>query len=100
VALGFTAAGGASFNLSNKLSLFGELVYNGINYAPKKGEYKEWTVNGEDQLATATTKEKEWTFEKKYDTEENIPESSPDKVRKASFTFSNVELNIGIKLKL
>ena len=98
--LGFTAAGGASFSLGEKLDFFAELVFNGITYAPSKGKLKEWTIDGVDQLPTATTKEKEWTFEKEFDANENIPDGSPDKVAKASYNFSNVELNIGIKLKL
>jgi hypothetical protein len=100
VSLGFTAAAGFDYNLSEKLALYGELVFNGITYAPSKGKYKEWTVDGVDQMPTATTKEKEWTFEKKYDAEEDIPDSSPDKQPKMSLNFSNVELNIGIKFKL
>jgi len=100
IACGFTAAAGASLNLSEKLDFYAELVFNGISYAPSKGKYKEWTENGVDKLATATTKEKEWTYEKKFDANEDIPDGSPDKQPKMSYYFSNVELNIGIKLKL
>jgi hypothetical protein len=100
VAFGFTAAGGVAFNLSEKLDFFAEIVFNGITYAPSKGKYKEWTVDGDDQLAKADTRDKEWTFEKKYDADETIPTTSPDKYPKMSVNFSNVELNIGIKLKL
>jgi opacity protein-like surface antigen len=100
VALGFTAAAGVSMNLSEKLSFFGELVFNGITYAPSKGEVTEWTVDGVDQLPDATTNEKEWTYEKEYDADEEIPDGSPDKLPKTSSNFSNVELNIGIILKL
>jgi hypothetical protein len=98
--LGFTAAAGASFSLGEKLDFFAELVFNGITYAPSKGELKEWTIDGADQLPSATTKEKEWTFEKEFDADAEIPDGSPDKVAKVSYNFSNVELNIGIKLKL
>jgi len=100
VALGFTAAGGIDFNLSEKLAFFGEIVFNGITYAPAKGKYTKYTVDGVDKLATMTTRDKEWTFEKKYDADEVIPEGSPDKKPKQSVNFSNVELNIGIKFKL
>jgi hypothetical protein len=100
VAIGFTAAGGVDYNLGEKLGLYAELVFNGITYAPKKGKYKEWTEDGVDVLGSKTTKEKEWTFEKKYDIDENIPDGSPDKQPKMSLNFSNVLLNIGIKFKL
>jgi len=100
IALGFTAAAGVAFILSDKLDFFAELVFNGITYAPSKGKLKEWTIDGADQLPGATTKEKEWTYEKKFDADEDIPEGSPDKEPKMSMNFSNVEVNIGIKLKL
>jgi hypothetical protein len=100
IAAGFTAAGGVAFNLGEKLDFFTELVFNGITYAPSKGKYKEWTVDGVDVLASATTKQKEWTYEKKYNESEVIPNGNPDKQPKMSINFSNVELNIGIKLKL
>lgn len=100
IALGFTAAGGIDFNLSEKLAFFGEFVFNGITYAPAKGKFTKYTVDGVDKLATMTTRDKEWTFEKKYDAAEVIPEGSPAKQPKMSVNFSNVELNIGIKFKL
>jgi opacity protein-like surface antigen len=100
LALGFTAAAGAAFNLNEKLAFFGEVVFNGITYAPAKGKYTEWTEDGVDQLATATTKDKEWTFERKFDADETIPDGSPDKQPKMSLNFSNVALNVGIKFKL
>ena len=73
------------------------MVFNGITYAPSKGKVKEWTIDGVDRLATATTKQKEWTYEKKYDESENIPDGNPGKRPRESLNFSNVELNIGIK---
>ena len=99
IALGFTAAGGIDFNLSEKLAFFGEIVFNGITYAPAKGKFTKCTVDGVDKLPTLTTRDKEWTFEKKYDADEVIPEGSPDKKPITSVNFSNVELNIGIKFK-
>jgi opacity protein-like surface antigen len=100
VALGFTAAGGVMFNLSDNLSLYGELVYNGITYAPSKGVYKTYTVNGTDRLGDMTTKEKEIDFVKKYDANEEIPDGSPSKEAKVSFQFSDVLLNVGVVIKL
>ena len=100
VAMGFTAACGAAFNLNEKLAFFGEIVFNGISYAPSKGKIMTWTEDGVDQLATAVTKDKEWTFEKKFNHDEVIPDGSPDKQPKMSFNFSNVELNVGIKFNL
>jgi hypothetical protein len=100
VALGFTGAAGADIMLGEKFAFFAELVFNGITYAPSKGELKVWKKDGVDELPDTKTKNKEWTYEKKYNAAEEIPDSSPNKLRKESFNFSNVELNIGIKMKL
>ncbi|MEI7663617.1 MAG: hypothetical protein WCK34_15520 [Bacteroidota bacterium] len=100
LAVGFTAAGGADFNLGKRIAIYAELVYNGITYAPSKGKYTEMTINGVDKLPSATTKQKEWTFEKEFNSNETIPDGSPNKQAKISFNFSNVELNAGIKIKL
>ncbi len=100
IAIGFTTAAGIEFNFSEKFSFFGEFVFNGITYAPAKGKYTKNSVDGVDQLAIMTTNQKQWTYEKKFDTGETIPDGSPDKFPKQSFNFSNVELNIGVKFKL
>ncbi len=98
--LGVTGAMGVEMALGDKLGLYAEVVYNGITYAPKKGKIKESTVNGVDVLDKMDTKDKEWTYEKKLDGNEVIPKTEPDKLPKTSFNFSNVALNLGIKLKL
>jgi hypothetical protein len=100
LAVGFTAAGGATFKLSDKLALYGEFVFNGITYAPSKGIYKEYTIDGVDQLGDMTTNQKETIYVKKYDADETIADSDPDKAPKVSLNFSNVELNIGVIIKL
>ncbi len=100
IAAGFTAAGGVDYHLSGKMVLYAEMVFNGITYAPTKGKVTEATADGVDQLPTYTTRDKEWTYEKTYDTKANIPIGSADKRNKVSYNFSNVELNIGIKLNL
>ncbi|MFZ4521165.1 MAG: outer membrane beta-barrel protein [Bacteroidales bacterium] len=99
VALGFTAAAGAEYQLGEKLGLFAELVYNGITYSPSKGKYKTYTLDGDDILSGATTRDKEWTYEKKFDSKEVTPYDSPSILPKMTLEFSNVELNIGVKVK-
>lgn len=100
VAVGFTAAAGAIYQLSERINLFAELIFNGITYSPTKGKVKTWTVDGIDQLPYKTTKEKEWTYEKKYNSDEVIPDTSPDKKDKDTYEFSDVLLNIGIRINL
>lgn len=98
--LGITGAMGVEMALGEKLGLYAEVVYNGITYSPRKGIIKEASVNGVDILDKMDTKDKEWTYEKKMDGNEVIPDTEPDKLPKISLNFSNVALNLGIKLKL
>jgi hypothetical protein len=99
IALGYSVAGGVSFNLGEKLAFYGELVFNGLTWAPSKGKYTAYTEDGIDRLPSMTTKEKEWTFEKKFDAAEEIPDGSPDKMPKNSVNLSNAGINIGIKFR-
>jgi opacity protein-like surface antigen len=99
VALGFAGAVGVDFNLNKNLGLYAEITYTGLNYSPRKGKITVWTVDGVDQLPSKTTKEKEFEFVKKLDTDISIPDSEPDKALKESFPLSNVGINIGVKFK-
>jgi hypothetical protein len=97
VPLGFEAAIGVRYNLSNHFSLFSEFDCNGINYTPKKYKLTKYSVNGVDELSTLTTKQKNIDFVKTYDAMQTIPDDSPDKQLKLSFPFSNFELNVGAR---
>ena len=99
VALGCAAALGVDFVLSEMVSLYAEIDLNALNYAPTKGKYKEWTIDGVDQLPDATTKEKEWEYVKELDYDEDIPDGSPDKYLKESAVLTNVGINFGVKFK-
>jgi hypothetical protein len=96
IPLGFNAALGVNYSLSEKVRLYAELNCNGLNYSPKKYEMTLYTENGEDQLGNLTTNQKEIEFVRKYDALEPIPSTSPAKELRESFPFSNFELDIGV----
>ena len=56
-------------------------------------------MDGVDKLPDATTKQKEWKYEKTHDTQVSIPDSDPDQVPKQSATLTNVGISIGVKYK-
>ncbi len=99
VPLGYSAAVGVKYNLTDHLSLFGEFDCNGINYTPKKYKLTKYSVNGVDQFSSLTLKQKEIDFVKSFDANQNIPDDSPSKQLKHSFPFSNFEINIGASWK-
>jgi hypothetical protein len=96
IPLGFNAALGVNYTLSDRIKLYAEINCNGINFTPKKYELTLYTQNGADQLGSLSTNQKETEFVNKYDAMEEIPSTSPDKQLKESFPFSNVELAVGV----
>lgn len=99
VALGYSVAVGADYNLSEKLSLYAEIVMNGLTYAPTKGKYDEWTINGIDQIPIRPTIDKEWEYKKECDNMAVIDPGSPNQYPKQSYTLTNVGINIGVKFR-
>ncbi len=53
--LGFIGAVGYQFELSDKLSIFGEIEYVGLSIKRKSAELTVFDINGTDQLANYTT---------------------------------------------
>jgi hypothetical protein len=101
VALGFMGAVGAKFPLSNNMRLFAEINTINLSYAPKKGELKESTVNGEDRLPDLSTREKEIEFVDQitYDYEGgNQSDSDPTQILKQKFPLGSVGINLGLEI--
>jgi hypothetical protein len=98
-AIGLTSALGLMYDLSSKLSLFGELNMVNLSYAPTKGEYTEATYNGIDELPGMTTRERSSDFLNKY-TYTNPPlDSQPKQELKEKLPFGSLGLNIGLCFK-
>jgi hypothetical protein len=91
---------GASFNLSDKMSLFGELNMINLSSAPTKSEITEETYNGTDVLPNLTTAEKETEYVDSYtySTTTPAPDSEPAKALKQKYPFGSFGLNIGLKI--
>ena len=98
--LGVMVAAGLEFFLGNNLSLFGELDFSQISYAPRKGKFTKFDIDGEDQLSDLTTSEKEMEFVKKLDHNDPQPDYEPTKTLRSNFPFSHIGLNIGVKITL
>ena len=98
IAVGAQAAVGAELPLGKLLSLFGEVNFNAISWAPTKGKLLKDNYNGVDQLPNETTKEKTWIYVKNTDSSEIIPDSDPNKYTMINYSFSNVGLIVGVKV--
>jgi hypothetical protein len=99
-AFGVNSSIGALFNLSDKMSFFGEINMVNMSYAPTKGIVTEASYNGADLLPDMTTNEKETEYVKTYTQNSNNPpsDSEPDKQLKEKLPFGSLGINFGLKI--
>jgi hypothetical protein len=102
MALGLTAAIGATYSLNDKMSLFGELNMVNLSYAPKQGEITEATYNGIDELPNMTTSDKKIDFVDSYTEqfETNPPDSEPTQMLKYKLPYGSFGINFGVRFAL
>jgi hypothetical protein len=100
VPIGFDIRAGVDYKISKTIGLFADLNFTGLNYTPKKYSVRTYTVNGEDEFSTLTTRQKETIFVKSFDAAETIPADSPNKQLKESFPFTGIGIDVGVKFNL
>lgn len=101
LAVGVNAGVGVSYQLSERISIVGELNTINLSYSPTKGKMTEYTLNGEDYLPDISLFMKETEFVNSIDSEEYTPdETKPTKALKQAYPFSSIGFNIGIRINL
>jgi opacity protein-like surface antigen len=93
--IGFNAASGLMFNISDNFGLFGELNLTSLTYSPTKGTIKKAILNGINQLPQIPENEKNIKFLDEYTTSNTIDRSN--EVRRFALPFGSLALNIGAK---
>jgi opacity protein-like surface antigen len=76
--LGFTSALGASYKLGKNISAFAELEYRNFTVHGKTKETTEFTINGNDALATRTTAQIHTNYRDRLDVNSNNPLFNPN----------------------
>jgi opacity protein-like surface antigen len=76
--VGFLAALGTSYKLGKNISVFGELEYRNFTVHGKTKETTEFTVNGNDALATRTTAQRYTNYVDRLDVNSNNPLFNPN----------------------
>ena len=100
LAVGFQSALGLSYNVNEKIAIFGELNLVNLSYAPSKRSLTTDTKNGVDKLPTRSIKETQTEYVDSYNTSEAIPATSSNKDLKRYFAFSSFGINFGLKYSL
>lgn len=102
ISMGAYTAIGFQKTIAPKLSVFGEVALNLLQFTPTKSEKTKWTQNGIDVLPTKTTNEKETVYEDSYTTtfgsggSSNPDPASPDKGIKQGLNFSSIGVKVGV----
>lgn len=100
LSLGFSGALGATYPLSDKLSLYGELGFMSQAWAPKKRIVTTYEVNGVDRLSVMAKRDAETEFVDSYDPSVSISPSEPDQSLKIYLPYSSWGVNVGIHYTL
>lgn len=100
IAIGAQAAMGIEYPLGKLLSLFGEVNLNGISWAPEKGKFTQYSVNGVDELGNMPEIGKSWNYEEKIDLGDPFSLDQPGKRESINYSFANVGLIVGVKINI
>ena len=100
VAFGFSAAVGADFTFSDKVSIYGELGTISQGWAPKKSVRTTYEINGEDRFATLDQKDKEVDFVDSYNPNIAPVPTESTKSLKVHLPFSSWGINIGVHINI
>lgn len=100
VALGFNAALGCTFTVSDNISIFAEFNLLNMSYSPDQSEIIESTSQGKSLLPDYSIKDKLTNYYETLATTSlsPIPDTEPNQKLKQSYTFGSIGLNIGVKI--
>ena len=100
LSMGMSSALGASFALSDNLSLFAEFQVMTLAHAPAKAHVVKYEVNGSDQLGNLKVEDREFVFVSKYSEDESAdhPDDQPTQLLKFRFPMSNMGLHVGVRM--
>lgn len=100
IALGINSALGISYEINDRISVFGEIQNISLNYTPKQAEIIKSSENGVDNLSSLKTNERKTEFTDSYTTDWSKPkdENSPSKEIAPNIPFNNIGINIGMHI--
>lgn len=99
LALGYVAAGGVSFKISNLISLYAELQFTHATWSPSHSEIIKYMVDGVDKLSTLSPYEKQVDFVFTKSLNEPKDYSQPRQELRITMPFSTLAGNFGVTFK-
>jgi len=103
ISVGLRGAVGVSVVLNQKVSLFSEITFTGMNYYPKESEITRYTVNGEDRLHLLTPNIRKTMYVDKVETDsDNATDdlTTPGNSVRFPVAMSSLSANVGVLINL
>lgn len=103
IALGLRGTAGVEMQLNEKISVFTEVIFLGMQYAPKEKEMLRYEMNGEDQIPLWTIRQRKVVFVDEINFDTRNTASSPDQPYeslKTHFGMSSISAITGLKIAL
>jgi len=94
--VGFTAAFGLSFRVSQTIAITGELNGQMISLPVHKGHYTKYQLNGANMLPGFTTSQSSWIYEKSTSTAPGDPNQLQTRLYEPA-NFSYIGVSVGVK---
>ena len=103
MSIGLNGALGATYSISDNISLFAELEIISMSYAPTKQSLVKYTIDGVDKLSTLKTYSIETEYVSDYSATSQFPTPSefdkPKQELKQYVPFSSFGINVGLQIK-
>jgi hypothetical protein len=99
-ALGYQAAVGMNWKLSEKLDIYSELNFTSLTYYAGKKTLKSYIDNGIDMLPNLSVAQKQTVFKTSLDTYAPYDQSKPAIELQKPMPFSSASIQVGIRLQL
>ncbi len=100
IPIGFRAAIGANYSLSENLKLNFEVFNVNMSYAPTESELIKATQNGQNILNSLSTNDKKTIYLESYDLNVNTNNNEPDKDIKTYLPMSSIGFTLGVRFYL
>ncbi|MFZ4797712.1 MAG: outer membrane beta-barrel protein [Bacteroidia bacterium] len=98
-AIGLISALGVTYEVNEKMCVFGELNISTLSYSPTKSEITEYKQDGIDRISTLKTRDKVMEYTDSYTTDNSVPTDNnvSRKSTPINIPFSSLGVNIGVK---
>ena len=100
MALGYQAAIGMNWKLSNKLDFYTEVNIVNMSWYAKEGELTKYNSNGSDALSSLSVSQKQISYVKSYDPSVQQDPTKPSVTLRQSVPLSSVSAQAGIRFTL